>query len=88
MADATQYGFSVIETTEALIKAQGIHEGKWLLSVEFTVSIGLMGIASDDARPGAMIVANSFQLTKAPDQGAPSKLIVDAAKVNPAKVKA
>ena len=87
MAEPTQFSFSMVEATEALIKAQGIHEGKWMIAIEFTVNVALMGTAPDDARPGAMITANSLQLVKAPEEGAPAKLIVDAAKVNPLKVK-
>jgi hypothetical protein len=88
MAEPTQFSFSMVEATEALIKKQGIHEGKWMIGVEFVVNIGLLGTAPNEARPGAMILANSLQLVKASETGAPPNLIVDAAEVNPATVKA
>jgi hypothetical protein len=85
MAEPTQFTFSMVEATEALIKKQGIHEGKWMLAVEFVVNVALLGTGPNDARPGAMVLANSLQLVKAPETGAPANLIVDAAEVNPAK---
>ena len=84
MAEPTQFTFSIAEAAEALIKKQGIHEGKWILAIEFNVSIGVIGSGPTEARPGAMMLANTIQLMKAPDPAtAPPHLIVDAAIVNP-----
>jgi hypothetical protein len=87
LAEPTQYTFALAEVAEALVKAQNIHEGKWMVAFEYTVNIGLMGVSPTDARPGAMLFANNIQLMRVQD-GAPEKLVVDAAKVNPPKVKA
>jgi hypothetical protein len=84
MAEPTQFTYSWSEITELLIKAQNIHEGKWMAAIEFAINVGLMGQAPPNAFPGAMLFANTLQLTKAPD-GAPSNLVVDAAVVNPEK---
>jgi hypothetical protein len=87
MADPTQFSFTLLEVTEALIKKQGIHKGKWVLGIEFGLNIGFMGIAPNDAKPGVMVLANNLQLQKAAEPGSPLNLIVDAAVVNPAPTK-
>jgi hypothetical protein len=87
MADPTQYTFSMIEATEALIKQQGLHEGKWLIGIEFNVNIAMMGTGPTDVKPGAMILANGLTLQRADDVTAPPTLVVDAAIVNPRQTK-
>jgi hypothetical protein len=42
MADPV-YNFELREATIALLKQQGIHEGRWLLSFEFQFGAGMMG---------------------------------------------
>jgi len=84
MAEPTQYTFSLREVAETLIKKQGLHEGKWLIGLEMGINAGIMGIDKDKARPGAMVIMNAIQLTRAlPD--APAQLVIDAAAINPAK---
>jgi hypothetical protein len=86
MAEITQYNFSFAEVAEALIKRQNLHEGEWVVGVEFVLNVGAMGMSQESIRPGAMILANQFQLVKAtPGQQHPPGLVVDAAVVNPAK---
>jgi hypothetical protein len=82
MAEATQYSFALLEVAETLIKKQGIHEGKWLIAIEFTLNVGLMGAVAPDVKPGVMVLANSVQLLKAQD-GSPPNLTIDASVVNP-----
>jgi hypothetical protein len=82
MAEATQYSFGLLEVAETLIKKQGIHEGKWVLAVEFTLNVGFMGVAPPDVKPGVMVLANSIQLLKA-QEGSPPNLAIDASVVNP-----
>jgi hypothetical protein len=86
MAEVTQYTFSWSEVAEQLIKKQGIHEGQWIATVEFTINAGFVGLGPNpaDTRPGMMVTAGSVQLAKA-QPNAPAHFIVDAAKVNPAK---
>jgi hypothetical protein len=82
MAEATQYSFGLLEVAETLIKKQGIHEGKWVIAVEFSLNVGLMGAAPTDLKPGVMILANSVQLLKA-QEGSPANLTIDASVINP-----
>jgi hypothetical protein len=86
MAEITQYSFSFAEIAEALIKRQNLHEGEWIVGVEFVLNVGAMGMSPESIRPGAMILANQLQLVNAiPGQQQPRGLAVDAAVVNPAK---
>jgi hypothetical protein len=87
MADPTQFTFSLAEATEALIKKQGIREGKWMIALEFNVNVGIMGTNPTDGRPGAMITTNSIQLLKAPETGVPPSLVIDAAKLAASETK-
>src|SRR4051794_18029872 len=82
MPEATTFSFDLRETTEALIKQHNVHEGYWLVGVEFGLSAGLMGITQADAKPSAMLQINRFQLTKVENPEAVPHA-VDAAKVNP-----
>jgi hypothetical protein len=82
MAEPTQYTFSWPEVAELLIKKQDIHEGKWMVALEFQINVGLMGIQPPAATPGVMALCNSVQLAKAQEQS-PQNLVVDAAVVNP-----
>jgi hypothetical protein len=86
MAEATQYNFSLADIAEALIKRQNLHEGEWVVGVEFGLNVGAMGTSQEAIRPGVMVLANQIQLVKAiPGQPHPPGLVVDAAVVNPAK---
>jgi hypothetical protein len=82
MAEPTQYAFSWTELAELMIKKQGIHEGKWIVSLEFQINVGILGTAPPSASPGVMALCNSIQLTKAQEQS-PQNMVVDAAIVNP-----
>jgi hypothetical protein len=84
MAESTQYSFELSEVVTALIKHQGIHEGKWTVGVEFNMGAALAGPSPADARPTAFIAVNRLQLTQ-PSEGARAiTFTVDAASVNPA----
>jgi hypothetical protein len=83
MADPTQFTFSLLEATEALIKQQGLHEGKWVMAIEFNVNVALMGTGPTDVKPGVMVLANGFQIQRATEPASPPSMTVDAAVVNP-----
>jgi hypothetical protein len=85
MAEITQYNFSFADVAESLIKRQNLHEGEWVVGVEFVLNVGAMGMNPVSVRPGVMILANQFQLSKAIPGQHPPGLVVDAAVVNPAK---
>jgi hypothetical protein len=83
MVETTSFTFSLKEVTESLLKQHGIHEGKWVLAIEFGLNIGMIGLVPTDVKPGVMILANNLQLQRATEPGSPPNLIVDAAVVNP-----
>src|ERR1700688_4204401 len=86
MAEITQYQFTFAEVAEALIKRQNLHEGEWLVGIEFVLNVGAMGMSVEAIRPGAMILANKIQLVKPPrGRQHPPGLVVCAAVVNPVK---
>ena len=82
MAEVTQYSFSWLEVTELLIKKQNIHDGNWIVVVEYGIAAGMFGQNESDIKPGVLISGNSLQLVKA-QPNAPTALVVDAATVNP-----
>jgi hypothetical protein len=84
MAIPTQYSFSLAEAAEALIKHQGIHEGKWTVVTEFGFNAGFAGVNPTDTKLSAIVTINSIILSRAQD-GLPAQFVVDAATVNPPK---
>ncbi len=83
MPEATQFQLSHHEVAEALIKKLSIHEGQWMLYVEFNFGAGNFGQDEKSVLPGALVAISKIGLQRAP-AGAPAALVVDAAMVNPA----
>jgi hypothetical protein len=84
MAEATQFSFSWQEVAELLMKASNIHEGKWAVGLEFSVTVGAMGLKPTEASPGAMITAHKLMITAVTEgQPQPPNLVFDAALLNP-----
>jgi hypothetical protein len=83
MATPTQYTFDLTEATKALIKEQGIHEGKWVIAFEFTFGAGVFGATPADVAPGGFMQIRRALLSQAGEPPPPAHLIVDAAEVNP-----
>ena len=81
MAEPTQYSFDLREVTEALIRKQGLKEGKWMASFELNLGAGVFGQAGGDARPGGFIQINRVQLTKPNPPDAALPWVVDAAQL-------
>lgn len=83
MAEATEYMFKHEEVATALVKKQGIHEGRWALSIRFGFGVTNIGEDKSDVNPAAIIpvVAIGIRLVTEKDQL--SSLTVDAAVVNP-----
>jgi hypothetical protein len=65
MADPV-YNFELREVTIALLKQQGIYEGRRLLSFEFQFGAGMMGPAVEQVRLGAMVQIMRLQLVTPP----------------------
>lgn len=83
MAEPTQYTFGFEEIAQMMLKAAGIHEGRWVVGLEFNVVVAPVGIKPDEAYPGAVIGAQKLILSAAGDQPTPPNLTFDATKLNP-----
>jgi hypothetical protein len=83
MAETKAISFDLREVAVALIKAHGIHEGRWMLGFEFAFGAGNFGTGPGETRPGAFMQIIKMSLTR-PEEGVSElPFIVDAAKVNP-----
>ena len=87
MAEPTQFAFSFADIAKLMFQASNIHEGKWVVGIEYTIAIGNVGIVPTEAFPGAIIGAQRLLLTEAGAGPQPPNLIFDAAEVNPKKSK-
>lgn len=67
-----------------MLKEKGIHEGLWMLQVEFTMSAGNFGASEDVAIPTSFLGVSRLGMVQVPKLEL-SNLTVDAAEVNPAK---
>lgn len=82
MPEINTYTFSNKELLELMIKKAEIHDGNWVLQVNFGFSAGNFGPDDDHISPGAIAIVNHLQITRAkPDS--PRGLVLDAAEVNP-----
>jgi hypothetical protein len=83
MAEITAYNLELSEVIAALIRQQGLHEGKWTIGVNFGFAAALAGPQPSDTRPAAIVQIQSLQLARVTVEGMPQHLVVDAAEVNP-----
>jgi hypothetical protein len=83
MATPLQYGFDLAELTKALIKEQGIHDGKWMVAFEFSFGVGLFGVSPAEVAPGGFWQVKRALLVQPAEAGSPAHLVLDAAEVNP-----
>jgi hypothetical protein len=81
MADVSQYSFSHTETITALIKAQGLREGLWQLTISFGFSAANIGENDKNLNPAAILAVTAVGLRRVTES---SNLTVDAAVANPA----
>lgn len=88
MADVSQFSFPLAEIAQLMIKDAGIHEGKWVVGVEFNITVGAMGLNNTEAFPGAAVTATKLMLSAYIESGPPQppNLVFDAAVINPKKV--
>lgn len=83
MPEPTQYSLTHQELLALIIKSANIHEGQWMLSVNFNFTAANIGSGPDDALPSALVQVSHIAIQKAkPDT--PPALMMDAAEVNPA----
>lgn len=85
MAQATQYSFTLTEVAKALLRQEGITEGRWSLGFELSFGVGAFGSTEADSKPGAMIQIGGLNLARVPDDALPSpaSYVVDAAEMEP-----
>lgn len=76
----TRFTFSHKELVQALIKHQGLHEGLWMLYVQFGLGATNAGPSDDELLPSAIVPIQKIGLQKGEKE---NNLTVDAAKVNP-----
>jgi hypothetical protein len=89
MAEANQFTWTHKELVTLLVKAAGIHEGRWWLMLNFGMGPGNFGPSDDQVAPGMVIAIGNIGIQRElPGQKAPSALVVDAAEVNPPKAAA
>jgi hypothetical protein len=75
---------SITSNFEALTKEAGIHSGKWALRAHFGCIPGNFGPSADKISPGLAIALLEVGVIPAAADH-PEGLVVDAAKVNPAR---
>ena len=81
MPEVNHYAFKNMELLETLIKQAGVHEGRWLLNVQFGFAPGNFGPSSDQLVPGVAVVIQNIGIARAPAE-APVEMTLDAAVVN------
>lgn len=81
---ATAHNFTHQEIGAALVRAAGIHEGKWQLAVSFAFTGGNFGPSDKDVHPGAIVSITGITLAPAVELSPPA-LVIDAAEANPRK---
>jgi hypothetical protein len=87
MAEPTQYSFSFAEIAKLMFESSSIHEGKWVVGLEFGVIVGPVGLKPGEGFPGAVITANKLMLSAITNEDHPPNLVFDAAVLNPKKAK-
>jgi hypothetical protein len=78
---ASQIQFTNKEVLELLLKSQGIHEGHWILGVNFTWNATNIGVNGGDPLPTAVVQVAAIVASRV---AGPTRDSVDATVVNPA----
>src|SRR4051794_39572765 len=85
MAEATQFTWTHKELLTLMVKDKGIHEGRWMLLINYGMLAGNFGATEAELSPGMVVAIASLGIQReAPGQAAPPGLVVDAAVENPA----
>jgi hypothetical protein len=85
VAEADRFLFSYKELVESLVKKQGIHEGLWMIYMEFRIQGANVGESKEQIFPAAIVPLVKVGIQRIPKdhQLADSAIVVDAAVVNP-----
>jgi hypothetical protein len=84
MPEVNQILFNHRELLEILIKQAGVHDGKWMIAVNFGFGPGSFGPAPDQMAPGAVVAVLQIGISRAAAE-TPEPMTLDAAVVNPQK---
>ena len=84
MAEPDRFLFSYKELAEALVKQQGIHEGLWMIYVEFGIQGMNVGESKDQLVPAAIVplLKIGIQRIEKTHPLADTSLVIDASAVN------
>jgi hypothetical protein len=86
MPEVNQLFFAHREVLELLIKKANVHEGRWMLAVNFGFSAGNFGPGPDQILPGALLSVLGIGMQRAAAE-TPEVMTLDAAVVNPTPAK-
>jgi hypothetical protein len=81
MPEVSQYTFQHKELLELLIKHAGLHQGRWMLAVNFGFAALNSGPSPDQFVPSAVVAVQSLSIVKAAPE-MPEALVMDAGEVN------
>jgi hypothetical protein len=77
--------FTHKELVEMAIRKADVHDGKWMLIVNFEFAAINTGPSQDHILPTAIAAVQSIGIKRAVENASPS-MVVDAAKVNPSEI--
>jgi len=80
MAQIDSISYKNPDLLALLLKDQGIHEGLWMLMINFGMGAGNVGTDENSVFPTAMVQVAGVGLMRAP---VPGPAVVDASVVNP-----
>lgn len=84
MPEINTYTVKPRELVELIIKASGVHDGKWFLAATYGMAVTNVGPGPGELTPGAVIGLQSLAIQRdTPETPAPEGMAVDAAEVNP-----
>jgi len=83
MAHRKLASFDLREVATALFKFEGIHDGRWQLEVDFSVTNAHVGTDDQGALPGLMMLIRGMRLHRRDDAPEGTPQVFDAAKENP-----
>lgn len=82
MPEANQYVLNNKELLELIIKQSDVHEGRWMILVNFGISPGNYGPSADQVSPGVIVAVTQIGIQRAQPE-TPEGVALDAAVVNP-----
>ena len=86
MPAANQFTWNYKELITLMVKAAGIHEGRWGLLLNYGMTPGNFGPSDDQLNPGLIVAVLGIGIQREPlGITIPSSMVVDAAEVNPVR---